>query len=71
MTATSLLPKIAEHAGIDYGSLCEMILEGAALHANVHGSARDRKPSRASGVTFKGKDLGLATETDPSVRKAV
>ena len=29
MTSTSLLPKIAAHAGIDYGDLCERILAGA------------------------------------------
>ncbi len=68
MTPTSLLPKIAEHAGIDYGTLCEMILESAALHANVHGPASEKKPSRASGVTFRGEDLGLV---DDSVAKAV
>jgi D-alanine-D-alanine ligase len=33
MTPTSLLPKIAGHAGIDYATLCEMILEGAALRS--------------------------------------
>jgi D-alanine-D-alanine ligase len=32
MTPTSLLPKIAAHAGIDYATLCEAILEGATLH---------------------------------------
>src|SRR5688572_8421436 len=31
MTGTSLLPKIAAHAGIDYASLCEQILLGAGL----------------------------------------
>ncbi len=29
MTSTSLLPKIAAHAGLDYGTLCERILAGA------------------------------------------
>jgi D-alanine-D-alanine ligase len=32
MTATSLLPKIAASAGMDYASLCEAILDGARLH---------------------------------------
>ncbi|MGB8329952.1 MAG: D-alanine--D-alanine ligase [Polyangiales bacterium] len=32
MTPTSLLPKIAAGAGYDFGSLCEAILERAALH---------------------------------------
>lgn len=57
MTPTSLLPKIAENAGIDYGSLCEMILEGAQLH-----SSNERKPAsrrRRSGVEYKERDLSL------------
>lgn len=49
MTPTSLLPKIAEHAGIDYGALCEAILESATLHAGIASSART---SRRSGVSF-------------------
>ena len=32
MTSHSLLPKMAEHAGIDFPSLCERILLGARLH---------------------------------------
>lgn len=35
MTPTSLLPKIAVSAGIDYGALCERILRGAGLHAGL------------------------------------
>ena len=35
LTPTSLLPKIAAASGIDYASLCEAILEGAALHAGI------------------------------------
>jgi D-alanine-D-alanine ligase len=31
MTATSLLPKIARRAGLDYGALCEAILETASV----------------------------------------
>ena len=44
MTPTSLLPKIAQAAGIDYPSLCEAILDGARLHAGL--TARDVAPSR-------------------------
>jgi len=33
MTATSLLPKIARHAGLSYDDLCERILLGAGLYA--------------------------------------
>ena len=39
MTPTSLLPKIAAAAGLDYPALCEAILDGARLHAGL--------PSRA------------------------
>jgi D-alanine-D-alanine ligase len=35
MTETSLLPKIAQAAGYDFGRLCEAILESARLHATV------------------------------------
>jgi D-alanine-D-alanine ligase len=35
MTPTSLLPKIAAAAGLEYASLCEAILEGATLHAGL------------------------------------
>ncbi|MGO9833190.1 MAG: D-alanine--D-alanine ligase [Polyangiaceae bacterium] len=35
MTPTSLLPKIAAAAGLEYAALCEAILEGAALHAGL------------------------------------
>jgi len=57
MTPTSLLPKIAEHAGIDYGTLCEMILEGAQLHSGVEGKPASER--RRSGVTFAERDLAL------------
>ena len=58
MTPTSLLPKIAEEAGIDYPSLCEAILGGARLHAGI--SARDAAPAhrepRESGVVCVGEE---------------
>jgi len=50
MTATSLLPKIAAEAGIEYGALCEMILEGATLHSSIHPKPASER--RRSGVTF-------------------
>lgn len=45
MTPTSLLPKIAEHAGISFADLCEMILAGAAL---VGRRAQAARPARAA-----------------------
>lgn len=67
MTPTSLLPKIADHAGIEYGALCEMILDSATLHANVGGGGKKSESERRrSGVTF----TPLA-EPSPLVRKAI
>jgi D-alanine-D-alanine ligase len=50
MTPTSLLPKIAAEAGIDYAALCELILEGATLHSNIQPKPASER--RRSGVTF-------------------
>jgi D-alanine-D-alanine ligase len=44
MTETSLLPKIAEAAGYNFGLLCEAILDAARLHAAP--SSRQRQESR-------------------------
>jgi D-alanine-D-alanine ligase len=58
MTPTSLLPKIAAHAGIDYASLCEMILDSAQLHAGGSSPASSESRQR-SGVAFGESDLEL------------
>ena len=52
MTPTSLLPKIAESAGIDYPSLCEAILAGARLHAGLTNLSQvsSDSDSRSQGV---------------------
>jgi D-alanine-D-alanine ligase len=66
MTATSLLPKIAEAAGIDYPSLCETILDGARLHAGL--APKDpvsRREPRRSGVVCDGEE-----ESAPLERRA-
>ena len=57
MTPTSLLPKIAASAGIDYGMLCEQILLGAGLHAGLP----QKKQPRISQISDS------ATETDEEV----
>ena len=46
MTETSLLPKIAQAAGYDFGDLCEAILRSARLLATSHG--RRSGPGRQS-----------------------
>ena len=60
MTPTSLLPKIAAHAGIDYPSLCEAILAGAELRAAA--PRRADGPRRESAVMFTERDLTLVRE---------
>lgn len=60
MTPTSLLPKIALAAGLDYASLCEAILDGARLHAGLPAPMRAAEtPHRAphrSHVTMSAGD---------------
>ena len=56
MTPTSLLPKIAEGAGLDYGSLCEVILDGAKLNVGLPisrpKSKQERLPAQVSTIDF-------------------
>jgi D-alanine-D-alanine ligase len=64
MTATSLLPKIAASAGMDYASLCDAIVQGARLHAGLvapvqRTSSRHRSAQR-SGVVLQGDDATVA-----------
>jgi D-alanine-D-alanine ligase len=66
MTPTSLLPKIAASAGIDYPSLCEAILDGARLQSGLATSeARVRRAPRASHVEYNGPE-----ESVPLARRA-
>jgi D-alanine-D-alanine ligase len=51
LTPTSLLPKIADAAGISFGELCEMILAGASL-----ATRRGRGERRIVQRTFVGDD---------------
>ncbi|MCX8042797.1 MAG: D-alanine--D-alanine ligase [Desulfobacterota bacterium] len=46
MTGTSLLPKAAAHAGIDFGTLVERILWGARLHKTSYGACDNSAPWR-------------------------
>jgi len=56
MTPTSLLPKIAAAAGLDYAALCEAILEGATLHSGI---ARSQPVPASSRVKFEERELRL------------
>jgi D-alanine-D-alanine ligase len=55
MTATSLLPKIANHAGLDFGLLLEEMVGAAALHAQPVGGAIARE-RRMADRPFPGPD---------------
>ena len=55
MTPTSLLPKIAAAAGMDYLTLCESILDGARLHSGI----RDDAAARSSRVRYEARELRL------------
>ena len=46
MTPTSLLPKMAHHAGLSFGDLCERILLGARLHATGRSRGERRQAQR-------------------------
>jgi D-alanine-D-alanine ligase len=48
MTKTSLLPKIAQGAGYDFGDLCETILERARLHQRRPDDGADERDSAAT-----------------------
>lgn len=57
MTETSLLPKIAQAAGYDFGALCEAILAGARLHAPLR---RDPARRRETSGTFSTDGVRVA-----------
>ncbi|MGO8998334.1 MAG: D-alanine--D-alanine ligase [Polyangiaceae bacterium] len=57
MTPTSLLPKIAAAAGIDYAGLCEAILASARLHSGIARS--EPVPARAPRAAQEERELRL------------
>ncbi|HSY23055.1 MAG TPA: hypothetical protein VK841_13105, partial [Polyangiaceae bacterium] len=74
MTPTSLLPKIAAAAGLDYGTLCETILEGARLHSGlpegaVRGTSAPHRSPHRSQVVVSGEEpayLGAGAGEEPA-----
>jgi hypothetical protein len=46
MTATSLFPKIAAHAGFTFPALCEAIVDRACLHTAVPGLGAEQGTAR-------------------------
>lgn len=66
MTPTSLLPKIAAHAGIEYPALCEAILADAGLHGGLHTSrASIVAPTRKRGAAV----VSLAEERPRAAKR--
>ena len=52
LTPTSLLPKIADAAGISFGELCELMLAGAALAIAARPRRAPDPPARRSSATI-------------------
>ena len=68
MTPTSLLPKIAQAAGLDYPSLCEAILAGARLHAGLKAQGPAWREPRQSHVVCDGLEV---VESSPITGQAL
>jgi D-alanine-D-alanine ligase len=69
MTPTSLLPKIAAAAGLDYASLCEAILDGARTYAGLpmrdERTGFERRAPQQSHIVCTGDD-GTVADAPPS-----
>jgi D-alanine-D-alanine ligase len=67
MTPTSLLPKIAAAAGLDYASLCEAILDGARTQSGLpmKGEAAEGRAPQPSHIVCTGED-GVVADGPPS-----
>ena len=70
MTPTSLLPKIAGAAGIDYPALCEAILESARLHAGLPSLEERSAPSQRRAPRRSHVEVDASEESVPLVRRA-
>jgi D-alanine-D-alanine ligase len=62
LTAHSLLPKIAQHAGLEFADLIEAILDDASLRAQGTQGKRDRRIRR---VTFSGPERRTSAGITP------
>jgi D-alanine-D-alanine ligase len=68
MTPTSLLPKIAGAAGIEYPALCEAILDGARLHGGL--SRRSERAVAGRGQARSVASYDVDEESVPLARRA-
>lgn len=67
MTATSLFPKIAAHAGFAFPALCEAIVDRARLHTAVPGIGADHGTQRsAESFDDDGAESAFAATQAPS-----
>jgi D-alanine-D-alanine ligase len=67
MTATSLFPKIAAHAGFGFSALCQAIADRARLHTAVPGLGAEREaPRPAESFDDDGAESAFATAGAPS-----
>ncbi len=71
MTPTSLLPKIAASAGIDYAALCESILDGARLHAGLPTAEERAASSQRRAPQRSIVEVEADEESIPLARRAV
>jgi D-alanine-D-alanine ligase len=60
MTPTSLLPKMAHHAGLSFGELCEEILGSARLSASGRRQKETRRDRRVAQQPFTGDERRVA-----------
>lgn len=65
MTETSLLPKIAEAAGYDFGRLCESIVETATLHSGAPKKQRTISQVELAAAPTRRRAAGLPDDDPP------
>ena len=70
MTPTSLLPKIASAAGLDYPALCEAILDSARLQAGLPTLEERAAPSKRRAPRRSHIEVDVSDESVPLVRRA-
>ena len=68
LTPTSLLPKIADAAGISFGELCEAMLAGAALATAPRPRRAPHRAARRSSATTAARPSPSTTDDDAAPR---
>ncbi|RYZ67989.1 MAG: D-alanine--D-alanine ligase [Proteobacteria bacterium] len=60
LTPTSLLPKIAAEAGMDYATLCEEILKSATLHARLGARSETTRTAEVAVLAETAQPIAIA-----------